>query len=59
MKQILQNMKDGKTTVEDVPVPGLRPGMALVKTSASLLSAGTERMLGRCAAVVESRSLQR
>ncbi len=45
MKQILQNMKDGKTTVEEVPVPGLRPGMALVRTTASLLSAGTERML--------------
>ena len=45
MKQLLQNMRDGKTTVEEVPVPGARAGMALVKVSASLVSAGTERML--------------
>jgi predicted dehydrogenase/threonine dehydrogenase-like Zn-dependent dehydrogenase len=45
MKQLLQNMKTGKTSVEDVPVPSPLPGMALVKTEASLVSAGTERML--------------
>lgn len=45
MKQLLQNLKNGKTTVEDVPSPALRPGMALVQTAASLVSAGTERML--------------
>lgn len=45
MKQLLQNMRDGKTVVEEVPVPGPRAGMALVKVSASLVSAGTERML--------------
>ncbi|GAB4421751.1 MAG: bi-domain-containing oxidoreductase [Anaerolineales bacterium] len=45
MKQLLQNMKNGKTTVEEVPVPTPYPGMALVETEASLVSAGTERML--------------
>jgi len=45
MKQLLQNMKTGKTSIEDVPVPSPHPGMALVKTEASLVSAGTERML--------------
>jgi len=45
MKQLLQNMKNGKTTIEDVPVPTPRAGMALVKTAASLVSAGTERMI--------------
>ena len=45
MKQILQNMNDGKTIVADVPVPALKPKMALVQTAASLVSAGTERML--------------
>lgn len=45
MKQLLQNIKNGKTIVEDVPVPTPREGQALVKISASLVSAGTERMV--------------
>jgi predicted dehydrogenase len=45
MKQLLQNMRDGKTVVSEVPVPTPQPGMALVKVAASLVSAGTERML--------------
>ncbi len=45
MKQLLQNIKNGKTTVEDVPVPTPREGMALVRVAASLVSAGTERMV--------------
>jgi predicted dehydrogenase/threonine dehydrogenase-like Zn-dependent dehydrogenase len=45
MKQLLQYLRNGKTAVEDVPVPLPRPGMALVRTRASLVSAGTERMV--------------
>lgn len=45
MKQLLQNMKTGKTTVEEIPVPAPRSGQALVRVAASLVSAGTERML--------------
>ncbi len=45
MKQILQNMRDGKTTVKDIPLPSVKRNGALVKTMASLVSAGTERML--------------
>lgn len=45
MKQILQNMRDGKTNVQEVPIPSVKRNGALVKTKASLLSAGTERML--------------
>ena len=45
MKQLLQNIKNGKTTVEDIPVPTPREGQALVKVAASLVSAGTERMV--------------
>jgi predicted dehydrogenase/threonine dehydrogenase-like Zn-dependent dehydrogenase len=45
MKQLIQNIKNGKTTIEDVPVPMPRDGQALVKVSASLVSAGTERMV--------------
>lgn len=45
MKQLLQNIKNGKSIVEDVPIPTPREGQALVKTEASLVSAGTERMV--------------
>jgi len=45
MKQLLQNIKTGKSIIEDVPVPTPREGQALVKVSASLVSAGTERMV--------------
>lgn len=45
MKQLLQNMRDGKTQVVEVPVPQARRGTALVQVAASLVSAGTERML--------------
>jgi len=45
MKQLLQNVKTGKSTVEDVPIPAPRDGQALVKVAASVVSAGTERMV--------------
>ncbi|MBV6452758.1 MAG: L-threonine 3-dehydrogenase [Anaerolineales bacterium] len=45
MKQLLQNIKTGKATIEDVPMPTPREGQGLVKVEASLVSAGTERMV--------------
>jgi predicted dehydrogenase/threonine dehydrogenase-like Zn-dependent dehydrogenase len=45
MKQLLQHIKNGQTVVEEIPVPTPREGQALVKVSASLVSAGTERMV--------------
>ena len=45
MKQVLQNLRSGATEVAEVPAPGLRPGHILVRTTRSLISAGTERML--------------
>lgn len=45
MKQVTQNLRSGQLKVADVPEPQLRPGHLLVRTSASLISAGTERMV--------------
>ncbi|RCK75547.1 MAG: putative zinc-binding dehydrogenase [Anaerolineae bacterium] len=45
MKQIVQNLRTGKTQLIETPTPALKPGFLLVKTRASLVSAGTERML--------------
>jgi predicted dehydrogenase len=45
MKQLLQYLRDGRTRVEDVPIPSTRVGMVRVRTHTSLVSAGTERMV--------------
>ncbi len=45
MKQILQNLKTGKTELIEIPCPTVKPGHLLIKTSFSVISAGTERML--------------
>lgn len=45
MKQILQNLKNGATEVADVPCPSVRHGQLLIRSSCTLVSAGTERML--------------
>ena len=38
-------MRNGETTVTEVPIPAVRPGTSPVQTAVSLVSAGTERML--------------
>lgn len=45
MLQLQQNLRDGRTTLEEVPAPGPVAGALLIQTSQSLVSAGTERML--------------
>ena len=45
MKQIIQDLKSGKTILEQVPVPQVKAGYVLIKTTRSLVSLGTERML--------------
>lgn len=45
MKQIIQDLKDGKTILEEVPAPSVKSGHLLIKTTRSLVSLGTERML--------------
>ena len=43
MKQVIQNYKTGKLSIEDVPMPKVNSGGILVKNAFSLISAGTER----------------
>lgn len=45
MKQIMQNLKNGATILEEVPVPLIRKGHLLIRTHRSLVSLGTEKML--------------
>jgi predicted dehydrogenase/threonine dehydrogenase-like Zn-dependent dehydrogenase len=45
MKQILQSLRTGETEFADVPCPALPAGHLLIRTTRSLVSAGTERML--------------
>lgn len=45
MKQVVQNLGSGEVVVLDVPAPLPAPGQVLVATRASLVSAGTERMI--------------
>src|SRR5207248_3454434 len=45
MIQILQSYRSGELWLAEVPGPALRAGGAVVCTAASLVSAGTERMI--------------
>lgn len=45
MKQVIQSFDTGELEIADVPTPVLRAGGILVRTCASLISAGTERMV--------------
>jgi predicted dehydrogenase len=45
MKQVLQSLKDGQIELADVPCPSPGRGNLLIRTTRSLISAGTERML--------------
>lgn len=59
MKQVLQNLRSGQTEVAELPAPGLGRGQLLIQTRASLISAGTERMLvefGKASLLAKARS---
>jgi predicted dehydrogenase/threonine dehydrogenase-like Zn-dependent dehydrogenase len=45
MKQILQSLKTGITETAEVPAPEAKRGQLLIRSSQSLVSAGTERMM--------------
>lgn len=58
MKQILQNLKNGETELAEIPCPSVGRGQVLIQTRASLISAGTERMLvdfGRASLIEKAR----
>ncbi|MBE7183299.1 MAG: bi-domain-containing oxidoreductase [Methylobacterium mesophilicum] len=45
MRTVLQGIRDGEARVVDAPAPGNLPGRLLVRTTHTLISAGTERMM--------------
>jgi predicted dehydrogenase/threonine dehydrogenase-like Zn-dependent dehydrogenase len=45
MKQILQDLRTGSTSILEAPAPSISKGTLIVKSAASLVSLGTERML--------------
>ncbi|HXV76389.1 MAG TPA: bi-domain-containing oxidoreductase [Candidatus Polarisedimenticolaceae bacterium] len=45
MIQILQHLRSGRLELAELPDPQLRSGSVLIQTRASVISAGTERML--------------
>ncbi len=45
MRQIIQSFKTGETILEQVPAPQVKKGHVLIRTTKSLVSLGTEKML--------------
>ena len=45
MKKIFQDLKTGKTSIEEVPMPNEQPNKLLIRSKVSLISPGTEKML--------------
>ena len=59
MRQVLQHIRTGEIEVADVPCPQVRPGSLLIQSRATLIAAGTERMLvefGRSSLIAKARS---
>lgn len=58
MKQIIQDLKEGNTILEEVPAPQVKRGQVLIKTHRTLVSLGTERMLvefGKSSLIAKAR----
>ena len=45
MKQILQNISNGETSLVDVPRPKIKQNGLLISSNCSVISTGTEKML--------------
>ena len=59
MKQVLQNLANGETQLEEVPCPRSKNGHVVIESRKSLISVGTERMLvdfGKAGWISKARS---
>lgn len=59
MKQVLQNLANGETSLVDLPCPKAKNGNVLIETTKTLVSVGTERMLvdfGKAGWIEKARS---
>jgi hypothetical protein len=45
MRQVLQDLSNGSVRLQSLPAPNLAAGHLLIRSRASLISSGTERML--------------
>jgi predicted dehydrogenase/threonine dehydrogenase-like Zn-dependent dehydrogenase len=45
VRQVIQDLKNGATILEEIPAPMIKSGHILIQTTRSLVSLGTERML--------------
>ena len=45
MRQVFQSLKNGDIMIENIPAPSLKKNHILIRTSKSLISTGTEKML--------------
>ena len=62
MKQALQDLTNGNTSVVEAPAPQISPGTILIHTTTTLISAGTERMLvdfGKASLIDKARQQDR
>ena len=58
MKQVLQDLRTGATYIDNVPCPMVQSGHVLIRTTQTLVSAGTEKMLvdfGKASLVQKAR----
>jgi predicted dehydrogenase/threonine dehydrogenase-like Zn-dependent dehydrogenase len=58
VRQVIQNMQNGVTEIAQAPAPSSNAGALLIRTSCTLISAGTERMLvdfGRSSMIAKAR----
>jgi len=44
MKQVVQNARNGKLTVKEIPDPIVKPGHVLMASAVSVISAGAEEI---------------